>query len=131
MLRESTTDKRRRTGAITINKNVNNVLTAVDEYASKLYHPKTAETEVRYTKLLSIITRYHPDASGVVPVADVANELLTILKDGDMKGKQQRCESLLGKMNEREFGDLVELSKEITDFNPDVNDVSVLNVLDD
>ena len=34
-------------------------------------------------------------------------------------------------MNEREFGDLVELSKEITDFNPDVNDVSVLNVLDD
>lgn len=70
MLRESTTDKRRRTGAITINKNVNNVLTAVDEYASKLYHPKTAETDVRYTKLLSIITRYYPDASGVVPVED-------------------------------------------------------------
>lgn len=70
MLRESTTDKRRRTGAITINKNVNNVLTAVDEYASKLYHPKTAETEARYTKLLSIITRYYPDVSGVVPVED-------------------------------------------------------------
>ena len=65
MMRESTTDKRRRTGAITINKNVNNVLTAVDEYASKLYRPKTAETEVRYTKLLSIITQYYPDASGV------------------------------------------------------------------
>ena len=70
MLRESTTDKRRRTGAITINKNVNNVLTAVDEYASNHYHPKTAETEVRYTKLLSTITRYYPDASGVVPVED-------------------------------------------------------------
>ena len=64
-------------------------------------------------------------------MADVANELLTILKDGYLMVKQQRCEALLGKMNEREFGDLVELSKEITDFNPDVNDVSVLNVLDD
>ena len=64
-------------------------------------------------------------------MADVANELLTILKDGDMKGKQQRCESLLGKMNEREFGDLVELSKEITDFNPDLNDVRAPEVADD
>ena len=58
-------------------------------------------------------------------MADVANELLTILKDGDMKGKQQRCESLLGKMNERVFGDLVELSKEITDFDVDLSAVAL------
>ena len=58
-------DKKRKTAAISINKNVNNVLTAVDEYSSKLYRPKTAETEVRYSKLLGIITQYYPDASGV------------------------------------------------------------------
>ena len=61
----------------------------------------------------------------------MANEVLSILKGDEVKGKQERVEAVLGKMNEREFGDLVELSKEITDFNPDVNDVSVLNVLDD
>lgn len=49
-------------------------------------------------------------------IADVANEVLAILKDGEMKGKQGRCEAILGAMNEREFGDLVELGKEITDF---------------
>ena len=42
-----------------------------------------------------------------------------------MKGKQQRCESLLGKMNEREFGDLVELSKEITDFDVELSAVAL------
>lgn len=53
-------------------------------------------------------------------------KLLTILKDGEVKGKQERCEAILGKMNEREFGDLVELSKEITDFDVDVEEVSVV-----
>ena len=59
-------------------------------------------------------------------IADVANELLTILKDGEVKGKKERCEAILGKMNEREFGDLVELSKEITDFDVDVEEASVV-----
>lgn len=39
-----------------------------------------------------------------------------------MRSKQERCEAILGKMNEREFGNMVELGKEITDFNID-NDV--------
>lgn len=58
-------------------------------------------------------------------IADVANELLTILKDGEVKGKQERCEAILGRMNEREFGDLVELGKEITDFDVDMEEVSL------
>lgn len=66
MLRESTTDKRRKTGAISLNLRVNNVLTAVDEYNSKLYHPRTAETEIRYSRLLALISKYYPDASGVI-----------------------------------------------------------------
>ena len=40
-----------------------------------------------------------------------------------MRNKQERCESILGKMNEREFGNMVELSKEITDFNIDMEEV--------
>ena len=55
-------------GAISINTRMNNVITAVDEYNSKLYHPKTAETEIRYSKLLAIITRSYPDASGVTGI---------------------------------------------------------------
>ena len=66
MLRESTTDKRRKPGAISLNLRVNNVLTAVDEYNSKLYHPRTAETEIRYSRLLAVISKYYPDASGVI-----------------------------------------------------------------
>ena len=42
-----------------------------------------------------------------------------------MKGKQERVEAVLGKMNEREFGDLVELSKEITDFDVDLAAVAL------
>ena len=55
--------------------------------------------------------------------------MLSILKGDEVKGKQERVEAVLDKMNEREFGDLVELSKEITDFNPDMNDVSIPNTI--
>lgn len=50
---------------ITINSRVNNVLTAVDEYSSHIYRPKTAETEVKYAELLALISKYYPDESGV------------------------------------------------------------------
>lgn len=45
--------------------------------------------------------------------------MLLILKSEEMKGKQERCEEILGKLNEREFGSLVEISKDITDFEQD------------
>lgn len=38
------------------------------------------------------------------------------MKSDELKDKQERCEAILGKMNEREFGNLVELGKQITDF---------------
>ena len=38
------------------------------------------------------------------------------MKSDELKEKQERCEAILGKMNEREFGNLVELGKQITDF---------------
>lgn len=51
--------------------------------------------------------------------------MLSILKGDEVKGKQERVEAVLGKMNEREFGDLVELSKEITDFDVDLSAVAL------
>lgn len=48
-----------------INRNVKSVLTATDEYNSRIYHPKTAEMEVKYSQLLAIISKYYPDESGV------------------------------------------------------------------
>ena len=48
-----------------INRNVKSVLTATDEYNSRIYHPKTAEMEVKYAQLLAIISKYYPDDSGV------------------------------------------------------------------
>lgn len=53
----------------------------------------------------------------------MANEVLSILKDDEVRGRQERVEAVLDKMNEREFGDLVELSKEITDFDVDLSSV--------
>ena len=47
--------------------------------------------------------------------------MLSILKGDEVKGKQERVD----KMNEREFGDLVELSKEITDFDVDLSAVAL------
>lgn len=51
--------------------------------------------------------------------------MLSILKGEEVKGKQERVEAVLDKMNEREFGDLVELSKEITDFDVDLSAVAL------
>lgn len=55
----------------------------------------------------------------------MANEVLSILKDDEVRGRQERVEAVLDKMNEREFGDLVELSKEITDFDVDLSSVAL------
>ena len=41
------------------------------------------------------------------------------MKSEELKEKQERCEAILGKMNERDFGNLVELGKQITDFDAD------------
>ena len=51
--------------------------------------------------------------------------MLSILKGDEVKGKQERVEAVLDKMNEREFGDLVELRKEITDFDVDLSAVAL------
>lgn len=51
--------------------------------------------------------------------------MLSILKGDEVKGKQEGVEAVLDKMNEREFGDLVELSKEITDFDVDLSAVAL------
>ena len=48
-----------------INRNVKSVLTATDEYNSRISHPKPAEMEVKYAQLLAIISKYYPDESGV------------------------------------------------------------------
>ena len=62
---ETYEQKRRRAGGMAINRNVKSVLTATDEYNSRIYHPKTAEMEVKYAQLLAIISKYYPDESGV------------------------------------------------------------------
>ena len=54
----------------------------------------------------------------------MANEVLSILKGDEVKGKQERVEAVLDKMNEREFGDLVELSKASTgNLQADIQDL--------
>ena len=58
-------------------------------------------------------------------IADVANEVLSILKGEEVRGKQEHVEAVLAKMDEREFGNLVAISKDITDF--EVDTVKVRN----
>ena len=55
----------------------------------------------------------------------MANEVLSILKGDEVRGRQERVEAVLDKMNEREFGDPVELSKEITGFDVDRSSVAL------
>ena len=63
MLSETVVQKRRRVG-VSLNPNVKSVL-AVDDYNSRIYHPKTADTEIKYANLLQIITKHYPDESDV------------------------------------------------------------------
>ena len=58
-------EKKRKRAGISLNSQLNNVLTAVDDYSTHIYHPKTAETEVKYGELLAVISKYYPDESGV------------------------------------------------------------------
>lgn len=44
---------------------------------------------------------------------------MSILKGEEVRGKQERVEAVLAKMDEREFGNLVAISKDITDFEVD------------
>lgn len=60
----------------------------------------------------------------------MANEVLTILKGDEVRGKQERVEAVLDKMDEREYGNLVSLSKEITDFEIDINRVCFIKLND-
>lgn len=63
MLSDTVVQKRRRVG-VSLNPSVKSVL-AVDDYNSRIYHPKTADTEIKYASLLQIITKRYPDESDV------------------------------------------------------------------
>lgn len=45
------------------------------------------------------------------------------MKGEEIRGKQERVEAVLDKMDEREYGNLMSLSKEITDFEIDMSKV--------
>lgn len=69
-------------------------------------------------ELVPFLSYYEQDI-----IADIANEVLTILKGEEIRGKQERVEAVLDKMDEREYGNLMSLSKEITDFEIDMSKV--------
>ncbi len=93
------------------------ILQATAELEGLRYNPRTAETRDIYELILSIVhTALGDQAQDIIRSA--ADTTLEILKDDDLKDleKKKEIEEILGNLNTEAFGQLVNLSKKITDY---------------
>lgn len=93
------------------------VLASVAEMEGLRYRPRTAETSEVYELLLGLVHRQLGDQTSEV-VRSATDTILESLKDEDMKefDKRKEVESIVGSVTEDAWGQLVNLSKKITDY---------------
>lgn len=94
-----------------------NVLQATAELEGLTYTPKTAETREFYELILNIVATAIGDQSGEV-VRSATDTIIQILKDDDMKDfdKKKECDGIIGQVSSEIFGQLLNLSKKLTDY---------------
>ncbi|CAG8007369.1 unnamed protein product [Penicillium olsonii] len=110
------------------------ILSAADAFVEGLkYRPRTPATRATYDLILTITG----GALGDVPhevVRSAADAVLELLKDEEMKDfdKKKEIDDLLGSsMNPKEFNELVNLGKKITDYDAQDEDEEMNDDLDD
>ena len=95
------------------------ILSAADALVEGLkYRPRTPATRVTYDLILTMTASHLGDVPHEV-VRSAADAVLELLKDEDMKDfdKKKEIDDLLGSsMNPKEFNELVNLGKKITDY---------------
>ncbi|GAK66043.1 sec63-domain-containing protein [Moesziomyces antarcticus] len=97
--------------------NYTDILQATAELEGLRYHPRTQETRDIYELILSIVhTALGDQAQDVVRSA--ADTTLEILKDPNLKDldKRSEIEDIIGSLSTESFGQLINLSKKITDY---------------
>ncbi|WFD33124.1 RNA helicase [Malassezia sp. CBS 17886] len=97
-----------------------NVLQASAELDGLRYIPRTDETRSVYEMVLSLVQGALGDQASDI-VRSAADTVLEILKDDNMKDldKKRDAEAVLGALSEGVFGQLINLSKRLHDYDED------------
>lgn len=97
------------------------ILQATAELEGLSYIPKTMETREMYELILNIVATNLGDQSGEV-IRSATDTIVQIVKDENMKDaeKKKECESVIGPLSSEVFGQLVNLSKKLTDYEEEV-----------
>ncbi|KJA17891.1 hypothetical protein HYPSUDRAFT_205863 [Hypholoma sublateritium FD-334 SS-4] len=102
-----------------------NIIEATQEVEGLTYRPRTAETRQVYELILSSVhTSLGDQAQDIVRSA--ADSVLETLKNDAMKDfdKKKEIEEVVGSISNEQFAQLVNLSKKITDYNADDEDMA-------
>ncbi len=102
-----------------------NIIEATQEVEGLTYRPRTAETRQVYELILSSVhTSLGDQAQDIVRSA--ADSVLETLKNDAMKDfdKKKEIEEVVGSVSNEQFAQLVSLSKKITDYNADDEDMA-------
>ena len=93
------------------------VLQATAELEGLSYTPKTSETREMYELILNIVATALGDQSGEV-IRSATDTIIQIVKDDNAKDsdKKKECEDVIGSLTSEVFGQLVNLSKKLTDY---------------
>ncbi|PWN88119.1 putative ATP dependent RNA helicase, partial [Acaromyces ingoldii] len=96
------------------------ILAATADLEGLNYTPRTAETREMYELILNIIVQALGDQSGEI-ICSAADSVIEVLKDDELKDfdKKKECEEVVGNLSEEAFGQLVNLSKKLTDYEED------------
>lgn len=99
--------------------------TAVDVTVSGglLYYPKTSETRAVYENMLSMMQGYLGDQPNEM-FRDAVDQILAVLKTENLldTDKKTEIESIIGQITNEDFNKLYMMSKQLTDYNPEVNE---------
>ncbi|CAO1626159.1 unnamed protein product [Parajaminaea phylloscopi] len=101
----------------TASRDYSDVLQATADLEGLRYLPRTAETREIYELLLSLVHTALGDQTGDV-VRSAADAALETLKDPELKDfdKKKEIEDLVGPLSPEAFGQMLNLSKKITDY---------------
>jgi pre-mRNA-splicing helicase BRR2 len=93
------------------------VLASVAEMEGLRYRPRTTETSEVYELILGLVHRVLGDQTSEV-VRSATDTVLESLKDEELKefDKRKQVQTVIGKVSEDDWGQLVNLSKKLTDY---------------
>ncbi|CAG9313946.1 unnamed protein product [Blepharisma stoltei] len=88
-----------------------------------LYYPKTAETRLIYESMLSMMQGYLGDQPNEM-FRDAVDQILAVLKTENILDvdKKTEIELIIGNISNEDFNKMYMMSKQLTDYNPDINE---------